>query len=188
MRILLDTNIIIPLEDSSKALEDSFSEFVRLAGEHNHQLLAHPSSLNDINRDKDLKRQAISLSRIRKYILLDGPPRPTADDLIAKQLTQTTENDRVDNDILFAIFKDAANILVSEDRKLHVKAARLGIKSRVLYLQQTVEFLRRLHRRVPVSLPNIQEVPLYQIELNDSFFDSLEFRGPSSGEFRGQYI
>jgi hypothetical protein len=173
MRILLDTNIIIPLEDSSKALEDSFSEFVRLSGEFKHQLLVHPSSLDDIQRDKDPKRQAISLTRIRKYNLVVDPPRPTTEDLAIHQLIPANENDRVDNDILFAIFKDAANILVSEDRKLHLKAARLGVKDRVLYLQQAVVFLRRLHKRVSVVLPNIQELPLYQVALEDPFFDSL---------------
>lgn len=173
MRILLDTNIIIPLEDSSAALEDSFSEFVRLAAEHQHQLLAHPSSIEDIKRDEDITRQRISLSRFNKYSLLDSPPKPKIEDLTEYQLNQSTENDRVDNEILFSIFKDAANILVSEDRKLHAKAARLGIKDRVFYLQQAVEFLRRMYQKVPVTLPNIQEHQLYQIVLDDSFFDSL---------------
>lgn len=173
MRILLDTNIIIPLEDSSSALENSFGEFVRLAGEHQHLLLAHPSSIDDIKRDVDITRQKISLSRFNKYSLLDSPPEPNFEDLTEYQLNQSTENDRVDNEILFAIFRDAANILVSEDRRLHAKAARLGIKDRVFYLQQAVEFLRRLYQKIPVTLPNIQELPLYQIDLGNPFFDSL---------------
>ncbi|MEN8136161.1 MAG: GNAT family N-acetyltransferase [Thermodesulfobacteriota bacterium] len=185
MRILLDTNIIIPLEDSSSALEASFGEFVRLAGENQHQLLAHPGSIEDINRDENSTRREISLSRFNKYSLLEDPP--VLEDTFATeyQLTKSTENDRVDNEILFAIFKDAANILVSEDRKLHAKAARLGIKDRVFYLQQAVEFLRKLHQKVPVALPNIQELPLYQIDLDDSFFDSL--REDYHDEFNGWF-
>lgn len=173
MRILLDTNIIIPLEDSSKALEESFSDFVRLANEYGHQLLAHPSSLDDIKRDKDKERRKISLSRIKKYSFLENPPLPSIDDSSALEISPSTENDRVDNDILFAIYKNAANILVSEDRRLHNKASRLGIKDRVFYLQQAVSFLHRLYRQIPVELPNIQELPLYRIELTDPFFDSL---------------
>lgn len=38
MRFLLDTNILIPLEDSSHVLEESLANFVRLAHEHSHQL------------------------------------------------------------------------------------------------------------------------------------------------------
>ncbi len=179
MRILLDTNIIIPLEDSSRTLKESFSEFVRLANEYHHHLLAHPSSLDDIKRDRDKKRQKISLSRIRKYSFLENPPLPSPTDSSTLGIIPSTENDRVDNDILFGIYKNAANILVSEDRRLHKKASRLGIKDRVFYLQQAVSFLHRLYRQIPVELPNILELPLYQIELTDQFFDSL--RGDYSG-------
>ena len=140
MRILLDTNIIIPLEDSSRALEESFADFVRLANEHGHRLLAHPSSLDDIKRDKDKERREISLSRIRKYSFLEDPPLPSPDVSTTLDISPTTDNDRVDNDILFAIYKNATNILVSEDRRLHNKASRLGIKDRVFYLQQADNF------------------------------------------------
>ena len=63
--------------------------------------------------------------------------------------------------------------MVSEDRRLHNKASRWGIKDRVFYVQQAVSFLQRLYRRIPVELPNIQELQLYLIELKDPFFDSL---------------
>lgn len=174
MRILLDTNILIPLEDSSKALHDSFSEFVRLAHSNEHSLLVHPSSRDDIERDRDITRREISLSRFKKYSLLSPPPAPpTEDELASYHLKQDDENDRVDNEILFSIFRDAANILITEDRGLHRKASRMGLSSRVHYLQQAVAFLRRLHAVIPISLPNIEEVPLYQLDLNDPFFDSL---------------
>ncbi len=174
MRILLDTNILIPLEDSSKTLHDSFSEFVRLAHSNEHCLLVHPSSRDDIERDRDKTRREISLSRFKKYSLLSPPPAPPTDDELASyNLSEANENDRVDNEILFSIFRNAANILVSEDRGLHRKASRMGLSNRVHYLQQAVEFLRRIHAVTPISLPNIEEVPLYQIDVNVPFFDSL---------------
>ncbi|MCI5122518.1 MAG: N-acetyltransferase, partial [Candidatus Electrothrix sp. AUS4] len=161
MRILLDTNILIPLEDSSKALHDSFSEFARLAYSNDHCLLVHPGSRDDIERDRDITRREISLSRFKKYSLLSPPPAPpTEDELASYHLKQDDENDRVDNEILFSIFRNAANILVTEDRGLHRKANRMGLSDRVHYLQQAVAFLRRLHAVIPISLPNIEEVPL----------------------------
>ena len=173
MRFLLDTNVIIPLEDSSAVLEGSLSNIARIANEHGHRLLAHPSSTDDINRDENAERREISLSRLNKYPKLAEPPLPTNDELQRLGLSQTDDNERVDNQLLYAIYRDAANVLISEDRDLHKKAERLGIGDRVHYVQQTAAFLERTHSREGVTLPNVQELPLHQIELESDFFDSL---------------
>ena len=182
MRILIDTNIFIPLEDSSSVLDESFSELVRLSNENNHQILAHPSSIDDIERDDDKERKEISLSRIRKYSFLEDPP--ILSDQETDSLGLKNDNDRVDNEILFAIYKDAANILVTEDRGIHKKAKILGIEGRVHYIQQAVQSLKRLHQRVHVSLPNIKEKYLHQLDIDNNFFDSLR---ESYSEFNEWY-
>ncbi len=174
MRILLDTNVVIPLEDSSKVLEESLSELVRLSTEFNHQLVVHPSSYDDIQRDSDKDRREISISRFKKYPLIEKPPvLPDTAELNGLGLTQSDDNDRVDNEIIFAIYRDAANILVTEDRDVHKKAVLLGIESRVHYIQQATAFLKLLHKRVAVFLPNIKEMYLHEIDLRSNFFDSL---------------
>ncbi len=179
MRILLDTNIIIPLEDSSRTLGESFSELVRLASGNSHILIVHPATLDDIKRDPDAQRKAISLSRVRKYPILENPPALGAAELERLALKQENANDVVDNLILYSIYKDAADILVTEDRELHRKAVQLGLDDRVYYIQQATESLRRLHTRVPVVLPNIEELYLHQLDLENAFFDSLraDYRG-----------
>jgi len=173
MRILIDTNIIISLEDSSKVLDESFGELARLANEYNHQLVVHPASFEDIKRDSDKKRQQISLSRIRKYPVLEDPPIPASSDISSLGLAEANENDRIDNQILYAIYRDTANILVTEDRGVHKKAEILDISDRVHHIQEASEFLRQLHAKVRVSLPNITEVFLHQIDSSDIFFDTL---------------
>jgi hypothetical protein len=173
MRILLDTNIIIPLEDSSKALDDSFASLIRIANENNNILLTHPASLDDIKRDTNEARKVSSISRISKYSSLESPPIPSPKVINELGLKETNENDKVDNIILYAVYKNAVNILVTEDRELHKKARDLQISDRVHYLQQHVEFLNRLYAREPISLPNIIELNLYQIDLNQPFFNSL---------------
>lgn len=57
MRFLLDTNILIPLEDSNIPLPPGLGNFVRLAQEHGHPLVFHPASEEDINRDRDAERR-----------------------------------------------------------------------------------------------------------------------------------
>ena len=173
MRILLDTNIIIPLEDSSAILEDSLGEFIKLASENGHQLLVHPASIDDLNQDADETRRQSILSRIKKYTILSEPPvlsKPERDRL---KLTEKNENDKVDNAIIFALYKNAVNLLVTEDREIHKKAGALGIAERVHYIQQARSSLESLHSNIRVDLPNIKEVPVYGIDVSNSFFDSL---------------
>lgn len=173
MRILIDTNLFIPLEQSAPELDAGVAALVRLAGEHGHQIILHPASVEDIQRDENAERKASNLAKRQKYPQIESPPAPTAEQLAALGLTDSNDNNRVDNRILYAIYRDAANLLVTEDINIHRKAARLGLSARVHYTQQAVEALLRLHGRVPVALPNIEEVPLHSIDVNTPFFDSL---------------
>lgn len=67
MNILLDTNIIIPLEDTNRVLDSSFAELRKLSTEQQHCLYIHPMQFDDINRDKNQERREIVLSRLKQY-------------------------------------------------------------------------------------------------------------------------
>lgn len=169
MRFLLDTNVLIPLEDSKVALGPSLASLVRLACDHGHPLLYHPASERDIHRDKDLVRRGQTLDRLQQYARLDHIPacpwnRP-----------DTYPNEAADNEILYAISIEAAKFLVTEDLGIHKKAKAFGLDDRVLTIQMAANLLRRLHERTQARLPNISEVPLHAItnQLSSDFFNSL---------------
>lgn len=169
MRFLLDTNILIPLEDSQIPLVDSLAHFVRLASKYGHQLVYHPASEDDIERDSNLDRRARTLQRLKQYTCLDTRhhcPWNTSD---------TDVNDASDNEILYALQCDAVHALVTEDRGIHDKAKARGLVDRVYTIQTAEDWLRRLHEKQSVQLPNVEEVDLYSLtpRLDDSFFDSL---------------
>lgn len=169
MRFLLDTNVLIPLEDSTLPLRESLARFVRLAHENGHQLLVHPASEDDINRDHNPVRRARTLERLRQYTRLEGCQT------CPKNTATTSPNDAADNEILYALESDAAHALVTEDRAIHDKARALGIVHRVYTIQTVDDFLRRLHEPTYVRLPNIEDVPLHSLTgiLDDEFFNSL---------------
>lgn len=169
MRFLLDTNILIPLEDSSQRLERSLANFVRLATCHGHQLLYHPASIEDINQDKDPERRRQTLERLHQYTLLeDLPPCPWVEE-------SKNRNDRADNEILYALEIDAAHALVTEDQGIHAAAKLRRLSQRVYTIQTAEDLLRRLHECHPIKLPNIDIVPLHKLTplLGSPFFDSL---------------
>lgn len=105
--------------------------------------------------------------------MLESPPEWNSAIRSDLGLKEADENDRVDNEILYALYRDAANLLITEDRQIHAKAKLIGIDERVLYAQQAVAALERLHEQKRIDLPSIQDVPLHALDLNDQFFDSI---------------
>jgi len=169
MRFLLDTNILIPLEDSHLPLRESLANFVRLSHQNNHLLVYHQASEDDIGRDGNLIRRQQTLARLRQYTRLnDRPDCPWNDGV-------TNPNDLADNEILYALYCEAAHALVTEDHEIHQKAKDRGLSHRVYYIQTADDWLKRLYERTSVNLPNIVEVDLYSLVpiLTCSFFDSL---------------
>jgi hypothetical protein len=169
LRFLLDTNILIPLQDSMLVLEPSLANFVRLAGVGGHQLLYHPASKTDIDRDKDIQRRDRTLARLQQYTKLEGTPSSP------RNAAQTSANDACDNDILHALECSAVHALVTEDKEIHTKARQSGFGDRVYNIQTAEDWLRRLHEPAEVHLPNIEDVPMYSLtsQLDTPLFDSL---------------
>ena len=169
MRFLLDTNVLIPLEDSQLPLAPSLTSFVRLAHLHGHVLLYHPASEDDIREDRNVDRRNQTLQRLGQYERLDARPE------CPWNIAGMRVNDCRDNEILYALSLNAANGLVTEDRGIHDKAKALGIANRVYTIQTANDQLLRLHRQVVLALPNVSEVPLYSLtpQLDSVFFDSL---------------
>lgn len=122
MNILLDTNILIPLEDTSKTLDSSFAELRKLSAEQHHCLYIHPMQFEDINRDKNQERRTIVLSRLKQYSQIENPPILSDQECNELGLSQSNDNDRVDNNVLFALYRGAVHLLVTNDEGIHRKA------------------------------------------------------------------
>lgn len=180
MHFLLDTNVLIPLEDSAIPLRDSLANFVRLATANKHVLVYHPASIDDIEEDKDEARRAHTLQRLRQYTKLEHRP------LCPWNAPSTKRNAAADNELLYAVSIHAASALVTEDRQIHDNAKARGLLDRVFTIQTAEDLLLRLHETVGVRLPNIEEVPLYQLTtlLASPFFDSLRESYEFDGWFR----
>lgn len=169
LTLLLDTNVLIPLQDSYAVLGDNLANFHRLAVVGGHKLVYHPASIEDFERDTDLGRRARNLEHVRRYPALERPAK------CPWNTPTTSPNDACDNEILYALECDAAHALVTEDKGLRTKARARGLGHRTYNIQTAEDWLRRLHQPFDVVLPNIDDVPLHSLtpELTDTFFDSL---------------
>ena len=169
LRFLLDTNILIPLQDSMIVLHDDLRNFMRLCNGHGHQLLYHPASIDDIQEDRNEERRNRTLERLEQYTQLPrGPGCPW-------NTAETSINDARDNEILYALERNAAHALVTEDQGIHRKARERGLPDRVYFIQSANDWLRRLHVPGEVHLPNIDDVELHTLmeRLPAPFFNSI---------------
>ncbi len=172
MKIILDTNILIHIEDP-KELSKNLQDLLRIFREHGHQIFIHPASLKDINNDKDEQRKKVVLSKLKGYPLIESPPKPT-EDFLSLVGTSHSSNEINDTEILFAIQKNAANFLITEDYGLQKKAIRANLEDRVLPIDSALDYFKSLYARKEVRHTLLKEDFVRNLDIEDSFFDSLK--------------
>ncbi|TWP31562.1 hypothetical protein ETU08_00760 [Apibacter muscae] len=99
MKILIDTNILINLEDN-KAFSNIFPKFYRLAISNNCKIIYHLQAIpSDLKRDLNTIRKEITISKLQKYEILINYSIPSEN--FNKIFEVKKENDRIDNKQLF---------------------------------------------------------------------------------------
>ncbi len=175
MRILIDTNIFIYREDDH-VLSSTLQSTLRILNTLKVEILLHPNSVEEIKRDLDENRKKVMLSKIRTYPLLESPPNPNSDNNFLDVVGDSSKlNEYVDNVILYSVFRDAVDFLITEDKGIHNKAVRLGIKDRVLSLEDALDIFEKGFRDAKVGRPPaLKEELVHNLNMNDPFFDSLK--------------
>ena len=184
MRILIDTNILIYREDDhvlSKDMQKLLVTIQKIGAE----LLVHPMSVEDVKRDHDTKRQEVLLSKIRAYPFLKKPPDPKTDlEYLGTIKVSIKKAETVDNAILYAVYKDSVDFLITEDTGIHKKARRLGIDSRVLVINDAIKiFEKYIHKEWVITPPALRADYVYNLDLGDPIFDSLKKDYPEFDEW-----
>jgi predicted nucleic acid-binding protein len=175
MNVLIDTNIFISREDY-KQVPPILSSLLRLFEETSVKILVHPMSKEDIKRDLDVQRKEISLSKISAYPELTSPPASNEDaHFIGIVGSPRTGREMVDNELLYAIYKDASDFLITSDTEILRKADKTGIGDRVFNVEEALEFFKtQFVHHVHAPTPAIRLVPVYNLSLSDPIFDSLK--------------
>src|ERR1700682_1506508 len=106
-KLLIDTNVVIGLEDA-RPVQVSLAELVRLSSEHAVGLFVDGANYDDVARDKDSGRRAVTLSKLAKFQKLRGVPVSDDAGLVARFGSINSENDRSDVRLLVALDAKAA--------------------------------------------------------------------------------
>lgn len=176
-KLLIDTNVVIGLEDA-QPVQASLAELVRLSGEHSVGLFVDGANYDDVERDKDATRRAVTLSKLAKFQRLRGVPLPHDAQLVAHFGSINSENDRSDVRLLVALGARAADFIVSQDIGLHRRADRAGLGGNVFTVEEALEWLKQSFTAKPVVLPYVIGRKAYELHQTDPIFESLRFDYP----------
>ena len=183
-KLLIDTNIVIGLEDY-RTVQPALAALVRLAAKHHVDILVHEASREDIQRDKNIARRRISMSKLDKFQILPRVRGLSEQSLISDYGPLRSPNDKVDAQILHALEIGAADFLVTQDRPLHSRGRRRSseLGRRVLYVVDAVELLQTTFEPSPSPLKYVKEVEAHTISLQEDIFDGLREDYPKFDEW-----
>ncbi len=173
MRILIDTNILIELEDN-RVITETFAKFYRIANTNECEIIYHPKAIPiDVNRDKNKERKKIIISKLNKYQPLQDYAKPTLE--FTSNLKNSKINDEIDNKQLFQLKKGFVDFFVTQDKGVHKNAVKLNLSDRVLTIDQALKMLEEQFTFKIPSHPILREHSIRDIEskFNSTFFDSL---------------
>lgn len=171
-KLLIDTNVFIGLEEP-KRVDPASAEIVRKCAEHAVEIFIHDAALLDISRDKDDVRRDISLSKLRKFQELKGPKLPSVAVLEAQFGPIRKPSDEVDVALLYALYLNVVDLLITEDQGIHDRVKLTQLASQVLVVADALLWLRRTFDPRPVAFPLVEDCKAHEIDRDDDIFDSL---------------
>ena len=171
-KLLIDTNVVIGLEDP-QPVRSSLAELVRLSSEYGVGLFVHGANYDDVARDRDSARRRITESKLEKFQKLRNIPLPDAPQLAARFGPINSDNDQSDVRLLSALDSKAIDFLVSQDAGLRRRSERAGLGTRVLTIEEALQWLRQTFTAKSISLPYVVERKAYEISQDHVIFAGL---------------
>ena len=173
MRALLDTNIIIHRE-SRQATNYSIGQLYYWLDKLHYEKLIHPYSVRELRKADNSAQQELYNARLSAYTQMKTIAKQTDEFQSLLADATKTENDSIDNQLLFEVYCNRADILITEDRKMRNKAETIGIADKVFSINA---FIRKVSAENPALIEykalSIRKELFGDIDVNSSFFDSF---------------
>lgn len=173
MRVLLDTNILIHREANRVINQDIgilFNWFDKL----HYEKCIHPLSLHEIQKYKDDNVVKTIEAKIKNYSLLKTEAPETEEIALIRKVHDSDQNDNIDTSLLKEVYVGRVNVLITEDRKIHLKARELGIADLVFSIDG---FLEKISAENPelsdYKTLSVRKEYFGNIGINDVFLESF---------------
>ena len=131
MKALLDTNIIIHRE-ANKIVSQDIGILYRWLDRGKYTKCIHSATINEIKKNPNKEAVETFLVKLDSYEVIDIPSPLQNEVKTVSDKLDTTENDRIDTLLLNELYVGRVDILITEDKKIHRKAAELNLSDKVL--------------------------------------------------------
>lgn len=174
MKALLDTNIIIHRE-SAKVLNQDIGILFKWLDKAGYEKTIHQITIDEISRHQNQDLVRSFKAKMDSYVALKTQaPIHNQVKEISDKFDQNL-NDRNDTALLNEIFQNRADILISEDKKIHDKAEALGLAEKVFTINSFLEKIYVDHPElVEYKVLSVQQKHFGEIDLEDGFFATLK--------------
>ncbi len=170
-KILLDTNMLIYLLDN-QVLDDKVARITKaLYDSDKYSIVIHPKTLVETDKIKDEKRKSIFKSKLNVYNIIDNPPKIT--DEFNNLAGLKNEHDKIDNEMLYAVYRNCVTFLITNDKELVKKGKKLNLGDRVLSIDNAYARFKEEEKVIVQTPVFIKQEYLYNLDLEDEFFSSL---------------
>jgi hypothetical protein len=179
MKVLLDPGIFL-FQESDQVISNNIKYLLKILKQGNAEIIIHPLSIEYLERYIDeLRRQTIH-SEIQEYPLLEAYPDPKMDRSYLNAVRNSTENkNNISNIILYSVYKDSVDFLITEDRSIHKKASGIGIDDRVLLIDEALQVFINYIPEYGITAPSpLKNELVKNLDLEDPIFDTLKEEYP----------
>ena len=104
-----------------------------------YEKLIHPYSIDELRKYRNPQMQSLYDAKIDAYTEMRCIAPQTAEFTALLSDTPKTANDQIDNQLLCELYCKRADILITEDRRMRLKADRLGLSERVFTINSFIE-------------------------------------------------
>lgn len=179
MRALLDTNIIIHRENK-RVSNYSIGHLYRWLDKLKFDKVVHPYSIEEINKYRDPETQEAIAVKLESYEVIKTIKEPDDSFLNAIGIPEKSENDKIDDCLLYEVYLGRVDILITEDRRLRNKAEKIGLKDKVFSINSFITNVTAENPSlIEYKMLAVEKIYFGNVDISDSFFDS--FRNAYSG-------
>lgn len=174
MRVLLDTNIIIHREN--KIISNySIGHLYKWLDRLKCTKLVHPFTVDEIKKYNDENTRNTFQVKLESYEIIKTVKEPDSEFINLIKSLGTSDNDYIDNTLLYEVFSNRVDILITKDKKMHRKAEILGIGGRVYTINQFISVsTSKFPTLVEYKMLAVKQEYFGNVDLNTPFFDSFK--------------
>lgn len=173
MRALLDTNIIIHRENI-KATNYSIGQLFHWLDNLHYDKIIHPYTVNELRKYSNEQMQTLYDAKLSAYTQMKNVAPQTDEFIQFLNDTPKTNNDIIDNQLLFEVYCGRADILITEDRKMRTKAEKIGIADKVFTINA---FISKVTAENPELIEykflSVKKESFGNIDVHNTFFDTF---------------